>query len=49
MNSELLQWICAIVLLGLTGTAIAFVWIKAIDGYLWVIKRLQGDAPGEHA
>lgn len=44
MNSELLQWICAIVLLGVTGTAIAFAWIKAIDLYLALIKRFQGNA-----
>ncbi|MFT4064306.1 hypothetical protein [Paraburkholderia sp.] len=42
MNAqELLEWICAIVLLGVTGTAIAFVWVKAIDLYLALINRLQ--------
>jgi hypothetical protein len=49
MNSELLQWICAILLLAVTAGLIVFAWVKAIDGLLWVIKRLQGNAPGEHA
>jgi hypothetical protein len=51
-NEDLLQWICAFLLVILAGAVITFAWVKAIDGLLWVIKRVQGDAhrtPGEHA
>jgi hypothetical protein len=41
MNSDLLQWLCAIVLLCLGALAIVFLWTKTIDGLLWVFNRLQ--------
>jgi hypothetical protein len=45
MNDQaLLEWICAILLVAVTGGLITFAWVKAIDGYLWVIRRLQGDS-----
>lgn len=47
-HQELLEWIGAFLIVALAAAVITFTWCKTIDGYLWVIKRMQGTA-GESA